>query len=107
MKGAGQISAPPELRQKIDESAPDVQQKLPSLEPAVQEPKRIRKPDVAKEDLDAGLGLLDHILESDDNYQVSAEKNRGRASQHPDVSTALCRLRRTSACPLRPLRTMR
>jgi hypothetical protein len=46
---------------------------MPSLAPAVEDPKPVgRKPDVAKEDLDAGLGLLDHVVESDDNFQVGA-----------------------------------
>jgi hypothetical protein len=73
VKGAGQIAILPELQQKFNESASDVILKLPSLEPVVEEPKRLgKKLGLAKEDLDAGLGLLDHVLESDDNYQVSA-----------------------------------
>jgi hypothetical protein len=82
VKGAGQISVLPELPRKARESAPDaVAQKLPALEPVVEEPKRMgRRLGLAKEDLDAGLGLLDHVMESDDNYQVTAQRKCGPPS---------------------------
>jgi hypothetical protein len=49
---------------------------IPVLEPDAPVKEEIKRggsrrmSDVSKEDLDAGLGLLDHVLETDDNYQV-------------------------------------
>lgn len=54
------------------------------LAPVKEENKKVsprRVSDVAKEDLDAGLGLLDHVLDTDDNYQVSAGKTKCSQTQ--------------------------
>ena len=82
VKAAGQITVLPELRQNVNEAPSDVQEKQPSLGPVVvEEAKRSgRRLGLAKEDLDAGLGLLDHVLESDDNFQVSAQSKCGAMS---------------------------
>ncbi len=60
------------------------------MEPVVEEPKRLgRKLGLAVEDLDAGLGLLDHVMESDDNYQVSAQDICVPNSTVRDLQTCL------------------
>ena len=91
VKAAGQIALLPELRQNVSESASDVQEQPPSLGPVVvEEAKRSgRRLGLAKEDLDAGLGLLDHVLESDDNFQVTAQNKCGPMSAVRDSQLIL------------------
>jgi hypothetical protein len=56
----------------------------------VEEAKRSgRRLGLAKEDLDAGLGLLDHVLESDDNFQVTAQNKCGPMSAVRDSQLIL------------------
>lgn len=70
------VPADPIVSQPMADEVAKNEVRMPVLDPIPPVQEEIKRggsrriSDVSKEDLDAGLGLLDHVLETDDNYQV-------------------------------------